>query len=219
MHQGSCRREAYDSWFDSSSAASRPLHRRSHSSLVFTRSTQYVPTLYTVGSCTDFAKLCYPALFLGIIGAGGQFTGSNPAYTAGELAHHLKISKSDFLFTQSASLEVAVQASNEAGIPPHRVFLFDEPQDLYDPTYQSWRVLLQYGEADWRRFDDVHTSATTTAILASTSGTTGLPKMAARSHRSFVAEHHAMIQEARKSYKVCCSTSCQSLHAYNVSRS
>lgn len=162
----------------------------------------------------------YPPLFLGIIGAGGRFTGSNPAYTAGELAHHLRISQSDLLITQARCLEVALQAAEEVGLSQDRIFLFDDVPDNTSSRFPSWKTLLQYGEADWIAFDDLHTAKTTTAVLASTryayvrelvhaqlrlisySGTTGLPKMAARSHHSFVVEHHAMIQEERKPYKV-----------------
>ena len=135
------------------------------------------------------------------MGAGGKFTGSNPAYTAGELAHHLRTSHTDFLITQPQSLDVAIQAAHLAGLPKNRIYVFDDVETANNSDFPSWRSLLSYGEADWVALDDERT-ATTTAVLASTSGTTGLPKMAARSHRSFVAEHQAMTKEGRKPYKV-----------------
>jgi len=142
-------------------------------------------------------------LFLGIVGAGGSFTGSNPAYTAGELAHHIRTSHTDFLITQRQSVDVAVQAAHLAGLAKNRIYVFDDVDTADTLDFPSWRSLLRYGEADWVAFDDARRAATTTAVLASTSGTTGLPKMAARSHQSFVAEHQAMTKEGRKPYEVC----------------
>jgi len=147
-------------------------------------------------------QIYYPALSLAVIGAGGQFTGSNPAYTVRELAHHLRISKADVLITQSKNLDNAVQAAQEAGISQDRIFIFNDPKEACTHTFPSWTTLLRYGQADWISFNDKHRSESTTAVLSSTSGTTGLPKMAARSHMSFVAEHYAMTRESQKPYRV-----------------
>ena len=136
------------------------------------------------------------------MGAGGQFTGSNPAYTVGELAHHLRISKADLLITQPKNLDNAVKAAEEAGIPHDRVFVFNDATDSRFYDYPSWMTLLEYGQADWVSFNDRQRSEKTTAVLSSTSGTTGLPKMAARSHLSFVTEHYCITRESPKPYKV-----------------
>ena len=100
-------------------------------------------------------------------------------------------------------MDVAVQAAHLAGLAKNRIYVFDDVDTADTLDFPSWRSLLRYGEADWVAFDDARRAATTTAVLASTSGTTGLPKMAARSHQSFVAEHQAMTKEGRKPYEVC----------------
>lgn len=55
---------------------------------------------------------------------------------------------------------------------------------------------------DWVRFDDSDRSKTTIACLNTTSGTTGLPKMAARSHFSLVMENLAIEDKQQKPYSV-----------------
>lgn len=106
------------------------------------------------------------------------------------------------MITQPKNLDNAVQAAEEAGISKDRIFVFNDPQNVRTYDFPSWISLLQHGEAEWISFNDKHTSETTTAVLASTSGTTGLPKMAARTHMSFVAEHYAITREERKPYRV-----------------
>lgn len=55
--------------------------------------------------------------------------------------------------------------------------------------YASWTTLLEHGEEDWVRFEEIERSRTTTAVLAFSSGTTGLPKPALISHLQLVAQH------------------------------
>jgi 4-coumarate--CoA ligase len=60
--------------------------------------------------------------------------------------------------------------------------------------FKSWRTLLNHGEADWQRFDDLATASNTIAARLFSSGTTGLPKAAEISHYNFIAQH-CMVQE------------------------
>ena len=114
-------------------------------------------------------------LVLGIIGAGGIFTGSNPAYTKSELFHHIKTSKASFLISEPEIFEGALAAATEYGIPKSNIWIFDVISQSLPKGFVSWRQLLGHGEKDWVRFDDQKTSVGTTAGRFFSSGTTGKP--------------------------------------------
>ncbi|KAF2153370.1 acetyl-CoA synthetase-like protein, partial [Myriangium duriaei CBS 260.36] len=124
----------------------------------------------------------FPICYLAVVGLGAMITAANPVYTASELAHHFKTSKASLVVTESSVFETAKRAACHVGLKEDRVVLKDMLEDLL-PTCS---------ERDWIRFDDFGTSKNTIACLNSTSGTTGLPKMAARSHYSLVMENIAI---------------------------
>lgn len=51
-------------------------------------------------SITSFNDIMYSMLFMGIVGSGGIFAGSNPSYTAYEVRHHIKTTKTKFLIVE-----------------------------------------------------------------------------------------------------------------------
>lgn len=70
-------------------------------------------------------NLFFPVVFMGIIMAGGVFTGANPLFVARELAYQLKDSGASFLIAADGSLETALEAADQAGLDRSRVYSFD----------------------------------------------------------------------------------------------
>ena len=141
-------------------------------------------------------------LFLGIIGAGGRFTGSNPGYTHTELRYHIQNTRARFLITEYELLPVIDQVG-EYGIPASNVFALETNTHYATKPYcNSVRELLKHGERDWVRFSSEQEAKNTTAALLSTSGTTGLPKAAMISHHSFVMQGIMLEDSKDKPYKV-----------------
>jgi acyl-CoA synthetase (AMP-forming)/AMP-acid ligase II len=68
----------------------------------------------------------YPSLYLGVVAAGGIFTGANPTYTVRELAHQLKDSGASFLISSEDSLKTGVEAADSVGLARDRIFIFDD---------------------------------------------------------------------------------------------
>jgi acyl-CoA synthetase (AMP-forming)/AMP-acid ligase II len=150
----------------------------------------------------------YPVVFLGIIMAGGRFSGANPNYTADELRHHFKVSATRFVLSDRRSLAEIHVASQG---------LFDAKNVM---TWDRWDTLgitsqpsLNSSTADNNHdaslsldkmvaFDDKSRAQETIAALMSTSGTTGLPKMAVRSHLSWVTENLAIQDSTTKPYQI-----------------
>ena len=67
----------------------------------------------------------YPVALFSAVRVGGIISGASPGYNVEELAYALSKSRSKFLITSLATIEVAVQAAEQAGISTERVFLID----------------------------------------------------------------------------------------------
>lgn len=138
-------------------------------------------------------QIWYPIFFQGIVGTGGVFAGTNPAYTPYELAHTLRTAKVKFVLVQPELLKPMLAATKEAGIPNERVIIFNPNGETAPEGFLQWPDLFEHGERDWVRFDDRKIAESTTAALLFSSGTTGLPKAAELSHRNFVAQHVSLL--------------------------
>lgn len=95
-----------------------------------------------------------------------------------------------------------LKAAKEVGIDESRIFMFDPDNRPVPSGYTTFQDLLQHGEQDWVRFDDLQTSEDTVAALMFSSGTTGLPKAVKLSHRNFVAQHTLVYEISPKPYEV-----------------
>lgn len=144
----------------------------------------------------------YTMLFLGIVGAGGRFTGSNPAYTSSELSRHMQTTDARFLITEHDLWPKIKHMVDESGVPPSKVFILDPPEQDVRSYDRSTSELQHQSEAGWLRFACDGEAKSTTAALLSTSGTTGLPKAAMISHYSLVTQNNTLNDSEQKSYKV-----------------
>lgn len=91
-----------------------------------------------------YNSIYYGPLFLAIVGAGGVYVGSNPAYTEAELAHLFAISDVKFIFTGPELVERILPPSRRHGIPEQHILVFDAdsptlttPSDVHGPIQQS----------------------------------------------------------------------------------
>ncbi|KAF1997783.1 acetyl-CoA synthetase-like protein [Amniculicola lignicola CBS 123094] len=135
----------------------------------------------------SFNDLYYPILALGIIAAGGVFTGANPGYTAFEIGHHVNVVHAKFIICEPECLKSVLDAKHD--VPKERVFVFDTLGQEIPKGLKGWKSLLEYGEADWPRMTSKDESSKTTAMLLMSSGTTGLPKAVRLTHLNLIAQH------------------------------
>ena len=141
-------------------------------------------------------------LVLAIIGVGGVFTGTNPAYTTAELSHHIKTSKSRFLISEPEILESLLEAADENNIPRQNIWIFDALGQLIPPGHKSWKELLNFGEQGWVRFKDTQSAKTRPAARLFSSGTTGLPKGANLTHYNLISQHELVNKAHSRPYTV-----------------
>jgi 4-coumarate--CoA ligase len=164
-----------------------------------------------------FNSILYPILYFGIIGAGGVFVGSNPAYKTLELSHLLSITEPKF-FVVEEELTSNVISTVQDLIPRTKTFVLSTRIDELNPHgCRSLHELLQHGEHGWIRIDDMETAKLTIAVLQSTSGTTGLPKAAATSHYALVAAGVAMQEPGQRQYEITRLISLPLFHSFGAS--
>jgi long-subunit acyl-CoA synthetase (AMP-forming) len=162
----------------------------------------YVCAVVMIAATLTYMQVYYPMLVLGIIGAGGVFSGTNPSYTQYELNHHLKTSQSKFVITEPEISQNIIGAALDCQIPQSSIWIFDVHQQHVASGFKSWLELLRHGEKDWVRFDDEETSKNTTAARLFSSGTTGLPKAANLSHYNLVSQHTLVDEIDQRPYTV-----------------
>jgi 4-coumarate--CoA ligase len=145
-------------------------------------------------------SLFFPVVYMGILMAGGIFSGANPAYIPRELAYQLKDSGATYLICAASSIETGVQAAKLAGLSSNQVFLFDDTfygvnespgaVEFSSQDYRYWGDLIESEEVGQQfAWDELSTPKLVNRTLALnySSGTTGIPKGVELSHKNIIA--------------------------------
>lgn len=131
---------------------------------------------------------------MGIVMAGGVFTGANPGFVERELAFQLKDSGAEFLFCSDAggSLELGIKAAESVGMAKERVFIFDDGMFEGESDgrlgVKDWTTLLvSEDEGAAFKWVNVEDPKDETICLNYSSGTTGVPKGVMVTHYNYVS--------------------------------
>lgn len=111
--------------------------------------------------------------------SGGIVSGASPAYNIEEMTYALKTAKAKYLMTVPSSMEVAVPAAKNAGIPADRIFLLEGEDDGYMNVQKLCDIGKSFGDdGQVAPFElaDGETNRDECGFLSFSSGTTGLPK-------------------------------------------
>jgi len=143
-------------------------------------------------------NIYFPVLFMGILMAGGIFTGANPSFVARELAYQLSDSGAKFLLAADSRLELALEAIQQSHMSKEHVFVFDDEKSSNSFLgVRNWKdLLVTISEGERFRWWEPENPKESTCCLNYSSGTTGVPKGVEITHYNYVANNSQVIYNA-----------------------
>ena len=136
-----------------------------------------------------------PFLTFGALNIGGIVSPANPAYTAGELAFHLKDSGAKLLVTTRALLKTALAAAKEVGLSDDRILIVGTEEDADTSLVLPHLSIAKGGSAKNAlqtlpptfKPSQPTAAAHDLAFLVYSSGTTGVPKGVELTHHNIIS--------------------------------
>ncbi|KAK2016825.1 AMP-binding enzyme [Colletotrichum eremochloae] len=130
-----------------------------------------------------------PAVFYGIMAAGGSVAASSPSSSEPEVARQINLTESKMVICSPDLKALAAAGGTEAGLPGDRILYIGDSQDfqLFEATSDK-QVSLSREELEWERVTDRTMLENTVACFIYSSGTTGMPKAVKISPRNMIAQ-------------------------------
>ncbi|KAK8044546.1 hypothetical protein PG993_004570 [Apiospora rasikravindrae] len=142
---------------------------------------------HDVVTVIGFGQILMPAVFYGVIAAGGVFSAASPSSTVAELERQISQAKSSLVICDSEHIDVVTKAAAQCNLPARNVLVLDSTSRSLNSVAGQVEAITG-SRLPWDRVTDRQALRDSLIIILWSSGTTGLPKGVMLSHQNLVAE-------------------------------
>ncbi|RMD39478.1 hypothetical protein DV735_g5661, partial [Chaetothyriales sp. CBS 134920] len=134
-------------------------------------------------------QILLPAVFFGVIIAGGIFAAVSPHSSANDMARQVTKSRSSLIISGPEFVDLSVKAAQQTGRSSDSVLVLDsaKPRSL-SPLSRDRNLIAEEEPLAWEHITDPEPLRTVPIVLLWSSGTSGLPKAVKISHINLVSE-------------------------------
>ncbi|KIV86116.1 hypothetical protein PV11_01751 [Exophiala sideris] len=136
----------------------------------------------------SYGQVMAPAVFFGIIAAGGVYSAASASSTVDELVHQVQLARSQVIICSSEVKAVAWKAAITCHIPPENVLILESTPSLALKRALDDVDLLSQHRLDWQKITEQRQLAESIIVVIWSSGTTGVPKGVMLSHANLVSQ-------------------------------
>lgn len=136
----------------------------------------------------SYGQILVPAVFFGVVAAGGIYSAASPSSTVSELARQIEIGKSNLVICGPEHRDLVRQAAKQCGVSPSRILVAESWPSLSLKSLDGGLNAISDQKLSWKAITDPEKLKKSTITILWSSGTTGLPKGVRLSHLNLVAE-------------------------------
>lgn len=136
----------------------------------------------------SYGQIMVPAVFFGVVAAGGIYSAASPSSTVSELARQISIGNSNLIICSAEHRDVVTAAARQCRVPLERVLVLESSPRRTLVSLGTNRNVVSAEKLAWQRITDPKALKDSVITILWSSGTTGLPKGVQLSHLNLVAE-------------------------------